>query len=219
MFNIDIFKFICANAEITSLQGHKFLVTQVFDVIANAQPRVDSANGYKFIHTTITTEDVREGITEHVIKGYPEQLGESDIEVDGLYSINGRLLALNEESSPVFLYKPTHKLISRSLSVAASDAANNAFATSLGIVIEIEEEHVRPNGVVNRVVVEHKDYDRVNGREVIFSVDYISRTKFLCATSLTSLNIGDEVLMVGYIVGQNQKSRALIVEVNYFKAT
>ncbi|KAH9815771.1 hypothetical protein DFH28DRAFT_927676 [Melampsora americana] len=210
--NKYIDEFIMSNSDLQNYKKYKVMVTSTFEVIASAHPRFPITSDPIFFHSTVTTMNEAKGLTQYVLKGYPENSGDVDIKCDGLYSINGRLLGLNEEGCTTFMYQNNAKLVSRALNVPLKEFANQVHVSSLGVVDSITHNAERNGQQSSSLIVRHNDYDRINNRGVDFVVQYSTPSGGEWSGRLKTINTGQLIGITGYLIDRKEETNMWMVQ-------
>ncbi|KAH9813261.1 hypothetical protein DFH28DRAFT_930010 [Melampsora americana] len=210
--NIYIDNFIRANSCISYDNRHRVMITSTFDVIASARPRFPFNVEPDFFHSTITTDGRGQGITQHALRGFPEDDKDVHIKVDGLYCLNGRLLGFNEHGLTMMMYQNNAHLLSRSLHLPLKDFANQVHVSSLGLVAELLGSTKGDVDVQDQIMVRHKDYDRINNRNVEFVIQYYMPQGKKRSHHPQAAKVGQKIFITGYLIGRNESTNIWIIQ-------
>ncbi|KAA1111991.1 hypothetical protein PGT21_019412, partial [Puccinia graminis f. sp. tritici] len=140
---------------------------------------------------------------------------------DSIYSLSGKLFALNDGSTPTLSYFQDSVICIGATGPEQPDFTNKSIVTSLGMVISRREvaSNVSDSGSHLEVIVAHCDWDgqeRVHRR---FNMKYIvPGTKNLVKTH-TLYQIGREINIIGRLVDFHMEDHMAVVVVSSVSVT
>ncbi|KAH9819232.1 hypothetical protein DFH28DRAFT_887159 [Melampsora americana] len=212
---------IAASPNNLKKKNHPFYIASLFDVFAQVsqlasllESEVTGTWGFRNSHMTIVTRDPdSQDAMEWVIRGSAYGGLEIVLEVDGVYFLKGRLLALNQPGEQKFYYEPKNQILAVSSKELKGDLANSVSVSGLGIIISRIVENVAPGRENVNVVVRHTDYNPEIRSLSTFDVEYRCLWSPLMEKLQPLLTINREVLLVGHIIGRDLSKHMWIVEV------
>ncbi|KAH9811566.1 hypothetical protein DFH28DRAFT_1084845 [Melampsora americana] len=194
-------------------KNHPFYIASLFDVFAQLESEVTGTWGFRNSHMTIVTRDPdSQDAMEWVIRGLAYGGLEIVLEVDGVYFLRGRLLALNQPAEQKFYYEPKNQILAVSSKELKGDLANSVSVSGLGIIISRIVENVAPGRENVNVVFRHTDYNPEIRSLSTFDVEYRCLWSPLMEKLQPLLTINREVLLVGHIIGRDLSKHMWIVE-------
>ncbi|KAH9823007.1 hypothetical protein DFH28DRAFT_1118358 [Melampsora americana] len=197
-------------------RNHPFITSGLFDIISKVESDLPGNYGPREAMTTIPTINVDTGeILECAIKasGYG---GPDDVLTEGnIYSLKGRLLALNEKKLQGFFYEnesALHVSVSESF---RSNLTNKVAVSGLGLIVSREVERVTADKENVTIIVRHNDYNPApSSREnEAFDVEYKCNWSPLMVKLQPLLVPNREALLTGRIIGFSVARNMWSVEV------
>ncbi|KAH9819217.1 hypothetical protein DFH28DRAFT_1122821 [Melampsora americana] len=201
-------------------KNHPFYIASLFDVFAQLDSEVTGTWGFRNSHMTIVTRDPdSEDNMEWVIQGCAYGGLEIVLDLDGVYFLKGRLIALNQPGEQKFFYEPKNQILATSSKDLKGDLANSVGVWGLGIIISREVVPVSPGRENVIVVVRHTDYNPDIRGLSSFDVEYRCPWSPLMEKLQPLLITNREVLLVGHIVGKDTVKHMWIVEMTGVSVT
>ncbi|EGG02876.1 uncharacterized protein MELLADRAFT_109771 [Melampsora larici-populina 98AG31] len=200
-------------------KNHPFVIASLFDVFENVGPEVTGMYGLRHSHTTIVTRDENGESVEWVVKCVAYGGTDIILDVDGVYFLKGRLLALNQKNTQKFYYKPDCQLLANTSENLPCNLANGVSVTGLGIISSRTVDPVEPGKENVFLIVRHSDYNPEIQGQSEFNVEYRAMWSKLMEKLQPLLTEGREVMLTGHIVGRNEEAHRWIVQVTGVSVT
>lgn len=200
-------------------RNHPFIISSLFDVFENVGPEVAGMYGLRHSHTTIVTRNDSGESVEWVIKTVAYGGTDIVLDVDGVYYLKGRLLALNVKETQKFLYEPDFQLLANTSENLQCNLANAVSVTGLGIIVSRNSEQVEPGKENIILIVKHSDYNPDIQNQSVFEVEYRSMWSKLMEKLQPLMIVGREVMITGHIVGRNEEKHMWIVQMTGVSVT
>ncbi|EGG02085.1 uncharacterized protein MELLADRAFT_91694 [Melampsora larici-populina 98AG31] len=200
-------------------KNHPFIVSSLFDVFENVGPEVSGMYGFRHSHTTIVTRDGSGDSVEWVIKCVAYGGTDGILDVDGVYCLKGRLLALNQKETQKFYYEPDFQLLANTSKNLPFNLANGVSVTGLGIIETRVVDPVEPGKENIFLIVKHSDYNPDIQAQSTFKVEYRAMWSKLMEKLQPLMTEGREVMLTGHIVGRNENEDMWIVQMTGVSVT
>ncbi|KAH9815098.1 hypothetical protein DFH28DRAFT_1126459 [Melampsora americana] len=197
-------------------------VDQAFKIIIRNEtvgPEVPGMYGLRNLHTTIVTRNEAGKSVEWVIKCVAYGGTNIILDVDGVYYLKGRLLALNTKDIQKFYYKPDYQLLANTSENLVCNLANAVSVTRLGIIATRTSEVLEPGKENIHLIVKHSDYNPDTQLQHSFDVEYRALWSKLMEKLQPLMTVGREVMLTGHIVGRNEAQHMWIVQVTGVSVT
>ncbi|KAH9815300.1 hypothetical protein DFH28DRAFT_1126691 [Melampsora americana] len=182
-------------------------------------PEVPGMYGFRNSHTTIVTRSEAGESVEWVIKCVAYGGNDIILDVDGVYYLKGRLLALNTKEIQKFYYEPDYQLLANTSENLVCNLANAVSVTGLGIIITRTSEVLEPGKENVSLIVKHSDYNPDTQSQDSFDVEYRALWSKLMEKLQPLMTVGREVMLTGHIVGRNESQQMWIVQVTGVSVT
>ncbi|EGG11655.1 uncharacterized protein MELLADRAFT_59635 [Melampsora larici-populina 98AG31] len=214
-------------------KNHPFYISSLFDVFAQVsiilvyvycnitalinlkqlESDIQGTWGFRHSHMTIVTRepDADESM-EWVIKGSAYGGIEIILEVDGVYFLKGRLIALNQPGEQRFYYEPKNQIFATTSRDLKGDLLNSVSVFGLGVIISRDVEPVSAGKDTIVVVVRHTDYNPEICALSSFDVQYRCPWSPLMEKLQPLLIPNREVQLVSHIIGKDMSKHMWIVE-------
>ncbi|KAH9807713.1 hypothetical protein DFH28DRAFT_913055 [Melampsora americana] len=197
-------------------RNHPFITSGLFDIMSQVENDVPGNYGPREAMTTIPTINIDTGeFFEFAIKtsGYG---GPDDVlSVGNIYTLKGRLLALNETKIQVLYYENKTSLHVSASELFRSTLTNKVAVSGLGLIVSREVEKLTPEKDNVIIIVRHNDYNPApSSREnEPFDVEYRCNWSPLMVKLQPLLVPNREALITGRIVGFSVSRNMWSVEV------
>ncbi|KAH9807892.1 hypothetical protein DFH28DRAFT_1123666 [Melampsora americana] len=181
-------------------RNHPFIISSLFDVFENVGPEVSGMYGLRHSHTTIVTRATSGDSVEWVVKCVAYGGTDIILDVDGVYYLKGRLLALNAKETPKFYYEPDFQLLANTSENLPCNLANGVSVTGLGIIISRVTEALEVGRENVTLIIRHSDYNPDIQNQSVFEVEYKSMWSRLMEKLQPLMMVGREVMVTGHIL-------------------
>ncbi|KAH9813283.1 hypothetical protein DFH28DRAFT_896933 [Melampsora americana] len=197
-------------------RNHPFIASGLFDVISKVETEVNGQYGFRECMTTIATINLdTDEVLECAIKASAYGGIDTVLETGSIYSLKGRILALNRKQVQVFYYEPDTTIHISSSDTFKSSLTNKASVTGLGLIISRDVEKVTPDKENVTIVMRHSDFNpspSVRDQES-FEVEYRCNWSPLMVKLQPLLIPNREALLSGRIIGFSPNKNMWSVEV------
>ncbi|EGG08362.1 uncharacterized protein MELLADRAFT_105111 [Melampsora larici-populina 98AG31] len=200
-------------------KNHPFIIASLFDVFENVGPEVSGMYGLCHSHTTVVTRNESGESVEWVIKCVVYGGTDIILDIDGVYFLKGRLLALNEKDTQKFYYEPDYQLLANTSENLPCNLANGVSVTGLGVIFSRTVDSIEPGKENIFLVVRHSDYNPEIHAQSEFKVEYRAMWSKLMEKLQPLLTEGREVMLTGHIVGRNEETHMWIVQLTGVSVT
>lgn len=200
-------------------RNHPFIISSLYDVFENVGPEVSGMYGLRHSHTTIVTRNESGESVEWVIKCVAYGGTDIILDVDGVYYLKGRLLALNNKDVQKFYYEPDFQLLANTSENLVCNLANAVSVTGLGIITTRTSEVVEPGKENVFLIVKHSDYNPDDHAQSTFDVEYRAMWSKLMEKLQPLMTVGREVMLTGHIVGRTEEKQMWIVQLTGVSVT
>ncbi|KAH9817596.1 hypothetical protein DFH28DRAFT_1124248 [Melampsora americana] len=200
-------------------RNHPFIISSLYDVFENVGPEVPGMYGLRHAHTTIVTRNEAGESVEWVIRCVAYGGTDIILDVDGVYYLKGRLLALNTKDIQKFYYEPDYQLLANTSENLVCNLANAVSVTGLGIITTRTAEVIEPGKENVHLIVKHSDYNPETQSQDSFDVEYRAMWSKLMEKLQPLMTVGREVMLTGHIVGRNEARQMWIVQVTGVSVT
>ncbi|KAH9808489.1 hypothetical protein DFH28DRAFT_1099615 [Melampsora americana] len=200
-------------------RNHPFIISSLFDILENVGPEPANLYGLRHSHTTIVTRDENGESVEWVVKCVAYGGTDIVLDVDGVYYLKGRLLALNQKDTQKFFYEPDYQLLANTSETLPCNLSNGVSVTGLGIIDSRTVEPVETGKVNVFLIVRHSDYNPEIQAQSVFEVEYRSMWSKLMEKLQPLMVVGREVMLTGHIVGRNEIKNRWIVQMTGVSVT
>ncbi|KAH9815830.1 hypothetical protein DFH28DRAFT_1125869 [Melampsora americana] len=197
-------------------RNHPFITSGLFDIISKVDVESSGNYGPRETMTTIPTMNVDTGeVLECAIKasGYG---GPDDVLAEGnIYSLKGRLVALNEKKLQGFYYENETSIHVSQSDNFRSNLTNKIAVSGLGLIVSREVEKVTAEKDNITIVVRHNDYNPAptSGENESFDVEYKCNWSPLMVKLQPLLIPNREALITGRIIGFSVSRNMWSVEI------
>ncbi|EGF97229.1 uncharacterized protein MELLADRAFT_114494 [Melampsora larici-populina 98AG31] len=200
-------------------RNHPFIVSCLFDVFENVGPKVAGMYGLRHSHTTIVTRNDASESVEWVITCVAYGGTDIILDVDGVYYLKRRLLALNNKDIQKFYYEPDFQLLANTSKNLECNLANGVSVTGLGFISTRTSVPIEPGKENVFLIVKHSDYNPDVGLQVTFEVEYRAMWSKLMEKLQPLMTVGREMMFTGHIVGRNEEKQMWIVQLTGVSVT
>ncbi|EGG10564.1 uncharacterized protein MELLADRAFT_103241 [Melampsora larici-populina 98AG31] len=182
-------------------------------------PEVSGMYGLRHSHTTIVTRNEAGESVEWVIKCVAYGGTDIILDVDGVYYLKGRLLALNNKEIQKFYYEPDFQLLANASENLECNLANGVSVTGLGIISTRTPMPIEPGKENVFLIVKHSNYNPDVGLQTTFEVEYRAMWSKLMEKLQPLMTVGREMMLTGHIVGRNEEKQMWIVQLTGVSVT
>ncbi|KAH9814702.1 hypothetical protein DFH28DRAFT_1127198 [Melampsora americana] len=197
-------------------KNHPFIISGLFDIISKIDTEVNGQYGFRECMTTIATINLdTDEVLECAIKGSAYGGIDTVLESGSIYSLKGRLLALNKKQVQIFYYEPDTTIHVSTSDSFKSNLTNKALVTGLGLIISRDVEKITPEKENVTIVMRHSDFNpspSVRDQET-FEVEYRCNWSPLMVKLQPLLIPHREALLTGRIIGFSPSRNIWSVEV------
>ncbi|KAH9820330.1 hypothetical protein DFH28DRAFT_884998 [Melampsora americana] len=197
-------------------RNHPFITCGLFDVISKVETEVNGQYGFLECMATIATINTdTDEVLECAIKASAYGGIDTVLEAGSIYSLKGRILALNKKQVQVFYYEPDTTIHISTSDSFKSTLTNKVSITALGLIISRDVEKITPEKENVTIIMKHSDFNpspNVRDQES-FEVEYRCNWSPLMVKLQPLLVPHREALLTGRIIGFSPARNMWSVEV------
>ncbi|KAH9814777.1 hypothetical protein DFH28DRAFT_894189 [Melampsora americana] len=197
-------------------KNHPFITCGLFDVISKVETEVNGQYGFRESMATIATINIdTDEVLECAIKASAYGGIDTVLESGSIYSLKGRILALNKKEVQVFYYEPDTTIHIATSDSFKSTLTNKVSITGLGLIISRDVEKVTAEKENVTIIMRHSDFNpspNVRDQES-FEVEYRCNWSPLMVKLQPLLVPHREALLTGRIIGFSPSRNMWSVEV------